>query len=78
MDYTAEMKIKDNVRKMLIECRKEKGLTQTEVGKIVGKTKTAVAAWEQGVNIPDIITLYKLSKYYDKTINEMYGEEKPK
>ena len=45
-DIDYEVSIKDTVRKVLIECRKEKGLTQTEVGKIVGKGKTAVANWE--------------------------------
>lgn len=76
MDYEIEVNIKDSVRKVLIECRKEKGITQTDVGKIVGKTKTAVASWEQGLTIPDIETLYRLSRYYGKTIGEMYGEDK--
>lgn len=67
--------IRENVRQILIECRKEKGLTQTQVGEIVGKTKTAVASWEQGLTIPDIETLYRLSQYYGKTINYMYGEK---
>lgn len=72
MDY--KYNVKENVRKTLIECRKEKGLTQTQVGELVGKTKTAVASWEQGKTIPDIETLYHLSRYYGKTINYMYGE----
>lgn len=75
MDIDYEISIKDTVRKVLIECRKEKGLTQTEVGKIVGKGKTAVANWEQGLTIPDIETLYRLSQYYGKTISYMYGEK---
>lgn len=75
MDIDYEINIKDTVRKVLIECRKEKGLTQTEVGKIVGKGKTAVANWEQGLTIPDIETLYRLSQYYGKTISYMYGEK---
>ncbi len=75
MDIDYEINIKDRVRKVLVECRKEKGLTQTEVGKIVGKGKTAVANWEQGLTIPDIETLYRLSQYYGKTISYMYGEK---
>ena len=67
--------VRESVRQTLIECRKEKGLTQTQVGEIVGKTKTAVASWEQGITIPDIETLYRLSQYYGKTINYMYGEK---
>lgn len=72
MDYVVD--VKDKVRQTLIECRKERGLTQTQVGEIVGRTKTAVASWEQGLTIPDIETLYRLSLYYNKTINYMYGE----
>jgi transcriptional regulator with XRE-family HTH domain len=75
MDIDFEVNVKNNVRRILIECRKEAGMTQTEVGKIVGKGKTAVANWEQGLTIPDIETLYRLAKYYGKTIGYMYGEE---
>jgi transcriptional regulator with XRE-family HTH domain len=67
--------IKSKIRKTLIDCRIEKGLTQTDVGKIVGKSKTAVASWEQGLSMPDISTLYRLARYYEKTISYMYGEE---
>ena len=63
------------VRKKLIECRTERELTQTDVGKIVGKSKTAIASWEQGLSMPDIITLYKLVNYYGVTLDYMYGEE---
>lgn len=67
--------IKAKIRKNLIECRIEKGLTQTDVGKLVGKSKTAVASWEQGLSMPDIATLYRLALYYEKTITYMYGEK---
>ena len=67
--------IKGKVRNILIECRKEKGLTQEQVGKIVDKKKTTVASWEQGLSSPDIETLYRLAKYYGKSISQMYGEE---
>ena len=66
--------IKDTVRKNLIKCREEKGITQTELGIIVGKSKTAVASWEQGRAMPDIEMLYRLATYYQKTIAYMYGE----
>ena len=68
--------IKTNVREILIECRHEKGLTQTDVGNIVGKSKTAVASWEQGLALPDIPTLYKLALYYRKSLEYMCGLEK--
>lgn len=67
--------IRDNIRRTLITCRNENQLTQTEVGKIVGKSKTAVASWEQGLSMPDAATLYRLAKYYEKSLAYMYGEE---
>ena len=68
--------VRNRVRENLIRCRLEKGLTQTEVGNIVGKAKTAVASWEQGKSLPDVDTLMKLANYYGKTMDFMYGEDK--
>jgi transcriptional regulator with XRE-family HTH domain len=70
-----DKEMRDIVRKNLIKCRTERELTQTDVGKIVGKSKTAIASWEQGLSMPDIITLYKLVNYYGVTLDFMYGEE---
>lgn len=75
MDYMIIEETKGKIRKTLVECRLEKGMTQTEVGKSVGKSKTAVASWEQGYSLPDAVTLYRLAKIYGKTLAYMYGEE---
>jgi len=66
--------MKNKIRSILIECRTDNNLTQTELGKIVGKSKTAVASWEQGLSMPDVVTLYRLAKYFGKSIDYMYGE----
>lgn len=70
-----EHDIRDRIRNILIELRTERELTQTDVGKVVGKSKNAVASWEQGLSLPDAATLYRLAAYYNKTMNYMYGEE---
>lgn len=72
---TNDENLKNIIRNNLINCRIEHDLTQTDVGKIVGKSKTAVASWEQGLSMPDVATLYKLAQYYGKTIAFMYGEK---
>lgn len=69
-------KMREIIRNRLIECRREHNLSQIEVGRIVGKSKNAVGSWEQGLSLPDLITLYRLAKYYEKTLEYMYGEEK--
>ena len=70
-----DMEIRNNVMKVLIECRNEKGLTQAELAKVIGSKPTTVASWEQGKSLPSIQMLYKLAIYYDKTIAYMYGEK---
>lgn len=73
---TNEKQIREIIRQNLIDLRKEKGLSQSDVAKLVGKSKNAVGSWEQGLSLPDIETLFRLAKYYEKSLDFMYGEEK--
>lgn len=68
--------IRDTVRHNLIKLRKESGLTQTELGEIIGRQKNSVASWEQGLSLPDITTLCNLAEYYNKTVGQLCGVEK--
>ena len=67
--------VRDRIANILIECRKEKGLTQAELAKELGFSPTGIAAWEQKKSLPSVDQLYRLAKYYGKTISYMYGEE---
>ena len=71
MDYI----IRGKVTNILVECRKKKGVTQRELAEAIGSKETTVASWEQGKSLPNIQTLYRLSKYYNKTIGYMFGEK---
>lgn len=68
------LSFEDKVRAILVNLRTEHKLTQTELGEIVGKSKTAVASWEQGLSMPDVATLYQLAQYYRKSMDFMCGE----
>lgn len=70
-----DYEIRENVRKVLIECRNEKGISQLELAKEMDSKPTTVASWEQGKSLPSIQMLYRLAKYYEKSIAYMYGEE---
>lgn len=70
--------IREIIRTNLINLRTSHGLTQTEVGKKVDKTKTAVAAWEQGNSLPDVTTLYELSKIYGVNLDYFYEKHTTK
>ena len=67
--------IRTAIRKRLILCRKETGLTQGEIGSIVGKSTHAVGSWEQGYSLPDLETFLKLARFYGKSLEYMFGEE---
>lgn len=71
MDYI----IRTNVMNALIECRKEKGISQAELASTLNSAPTTVASWEQGKSLPSIQMLYRLSQYYNKSIAFMYGIE---
>ena len=75
MKDLTKAEIKEIVRKNLVKFRKEKGVTQSDVGAYLGIGKTGVASWEQGRTSPDIETVYLLSKYYRKSIDSFYEEE---
>ncbi len=64
--------IRERIRRNLIKCRMVHGFTQTEIGAFVGKSKNAVASWEQGLSIPDAVTLYKLSTIYGMNVADMF------
>ena len=68
-------KLRATIQQRIARCREEMNLSQTELGKLVGKCKTAVASWEQGDSLPSADLLYNLSKIFNKTINYMYGED---
>ena len=68
--------IRQIIRNNLKQLRLEKGKTQLDIAKLTGKSENAVGSWEQGLSLPDIVTLMRLATYYEKTIDYMYRENK--
>lgn len=73
MEYN-DTEVRSAIRRRLIFCRKEAGLSQAEVGEIVGRSRNAVGSWEQGLSLPDLDTFLKLTKYYQKSLSFMFGD----
>lgn len=61
------------IGEIIKEHRKNKKLTQEELGKMVFVSKQAVSKWETGRNMPDIDTLRKLSEILDINHDEILG-----
>lgn len=51
-------------------CRKEKNLTQKQLGEVLGVTDRAVSKWENGKSFPDISLIEPLCKVLDISISE--------
>lgn len=64
------------IGKFLAELRKEKNLTQDELGEQIGVTNKTVSRWENGNYLPPVEILQILSKFYEVSINELLSGER--
>lgn len=64
------------VGRFLAELRKDKNLTQEELGEKIGVTNKTVSRWENGNYLPPVEILQILSKLYDVSINELLSGER--
>lgn len=62
--------------KFIATLRKEKELTQEQLGEKLGVTNKNISRWENGNYMPDIEMLSLLSKEFDVSINELISEER--
>jgi transcriptional regulator with XRE-family HTH domain len=62
-----------NFSAIIIEKRREKGITQEELAANMGVTKASVSKWETGQSYPDIVLLPLLASYFDISIDCLMG-----
>ena len=66
------------IGKFIAQCRKEKQITQEELGEKLGVTNKTISRWENGHYLPDIEMMQLLSKEFNISINELISGEKIK
>ena len=66
----------EKIGKFILFLRKEKGLTQTELGEMVGVSDKAVSKWERGICIPDSTKLNSVASVLGITSIELLNGEK--
>ncbi len=73
-----EVVIMDQIKigKFIATLRKEKDLTQEQLGEKLGVTNKTISRWENGNYMPDIEILSLLSKEFDISINELISGER--
>lgn len=60
-----------NIAKVLVNKRKEKGITQDELADYIGVSKASVSKWETGQSYPDVNFLPQLAAYFNISIDDL-------
>lgn len=66
--------IREIIASNLQTLRKNKKLTQSEVGEAVHYSDKAVSRWEKGESLPDVETLQKLAELFDVDADYLFKE----
>ena len=65
----------EKIGKLIAKLRKSKGLTQSELGDMVGVGFRAVSKWENGITVPDISIIKDLSNILGISADELLKGE---
>ena len=60
----------------LIELRKRDGLTQHELAKRIGISRSAIGNYEKEIREPDFETLEKIADYFNVELGYLFGKNK--
>ena len=64
-----QLKLSENIKKY----RKNMDLTQEGLADALGVTVGAVSKWENGNNVPDVMTMMELADFYNISMDELLG-----
>lgn len=76
MFYNINMdKINETIANSIKTARKMSCFSQTELGKRIDVSHTAISSWENGKNLPSIRDCWKLADELGMTIDELVGRD---
>jgi len=64
------------IGRFIAECRKEKGLTQSQLAEMLNITDKAVSKWETGKGLPDVSIMIELCNILGINVNELLSGER--
>jgi len=64
-----------NIAQVIIDKRREKGITQGELASYIGVSKASVSKWETRQSYPDVTFLPQLATYFSISLDELMGYE---
>lgn len=59
----------------LTELRKQRGLTQSDIAKVLGIARTTYSSYEQGRRSPDVDIQNKIADYFNVSLDYLHGRE---
>ena len=62
----------DRMKNRIETIRKEKGITQDDFAKKMGVSRQTISSLENGRYNPSILLAYKIAKYFEMTIEEVF------
>ena len=63
---------RDNLKNRIEEIRKERGIRQEEFARSMGVSRQTISSLENGRYNPSILLAYKIAKYFEMTIEEVF------
>ncbi len=66
----------EKIGKFIAKCRKQKKMTQAELGEKLNVTEKSISNWENGRNMPDLSLFKPLCNELNITINDLMSGEK--
>ena len=66
------------IGKFISELRKERNMTQQDLGDLLGINGKSVSKWERGINCPDISILKEIAGIFDISVEELLDGERNK
>lgn len=78
MNTSNNQNIKNNIAMNLRHLRARLGFSQEEVAEKTGVTRQAVAKWENGDSLPDILNCEALADLFDVSLNDLVRHDPEK
>ncbi len=65
--------MKNTIGESIKEKRIEQGLSQQKLANLIGVTHASISYWENGVNIPNVLDIWKIADALNMSIDELIG-----
>jgi hypothetical protein len=72
--YPTEKEVQKNLGKRIVALRKEKGISQSDLCYSIDIDLSTLSRLERGILNVTFTTLYKIAKYFDVGINDLFKE----